>query len=73
MKTYLVNQEGYYGDFGGAYVPEILHQCVEDLKVNYLKVLESKEFKQEFEQLLKDYVGRPSPLYLAQRLSNVKI
>ena len=70
MKTYLVNQEGYYGDFGGAYVPEILHQCVEDLKVNYLKVLESKEFKQEFEQLLKDYVGRPSPLYLAQRLSN---
>ena len=70
MKTYLVNQEGYYGDFGGAYVPEILHQCVEDLKVNYLKVLESKEFKQEFEQLLKDYVGRPSPLYLAQRLSH---
>ena len=70
MKTYLVNQEGYYGDFGGAYVPEILHQCVEDLKVNYLKILESKEFKQEFEQLLKDYVGRPSPLYLAQRLSH---
>lgn len=70
MKTYLVDQEGYYGDFGGAYVPEILHQCVEDLKVNYLKVLESKEFKQEFEQLLKDYVGRPSPLYLAQRLSH---
>ena len=70
MKTYLVNQEGYYGDFGGAYVPEILHQCVEDLKENYLKVLESKEFKQEFEQLLKDYVGRPSPLYLAQRLSH---
>ena len=70
MKTYLVNQEGYYGDFGGAYVPEILHQCIEDLKENYLKVLESKEFKQEFEQLLKDYVGRPSPLYLAQRLSH---
>lgn len=69
MKTYLVDQDGYYGEFGGAYVPEILHRCVEDLKENYLKVLESDDFKQEFQQLLKDYVGRPSPLYLAQRLS----
>lgn len=70
MKTYLVDQEGYYGEFGGAYVPEILHQCVEDLKENYLKVLESEDFQQEFQQLLTDYVGRPSPLYLAHRLSN---
>ncbi len=69
MKTYLVDQDGYYGEFGGAYVPEILHRCVEDLKENYLKVLESDDFKQEFQQLQKDYVGRPSPLYLAQRLS----
>lgn len=69
MKTYLVDQDGYYGEFGGAYVPEILHRCVEDLKENYLKVLESDDFKLEFQQLLKDYVGRPSPLYLAQRLS----
>ena len=69
MKTYLVDQDGYYGEFGGAYVPEILHRCVEDLKENYLKVLERDDFKQEFQQLLKDYVGRPSPLYLAQRLS----
>ena len=69
MKTYLVDQDGYYGEFGGAYVPEILHRCVEDLKENYLKVLESDDFKQEFQQLRKDYVGRPSPLYLAQRLS----
>lgn len=69
MKTYLVDQDGYYGEFGGAYVPEILHRCVEDLKENYLKVLKSDDFKQEFQQLLKDYVGRPSPLYLAQRLS----
>ena len=69
MKTYLADQDGYYGEFGGAYVPEILHRCVEDLKENYLKVLESDDFKQEFQQLLKDYVGRPSPLYLAQRLS----
>lgn len=69
MKTYQVNQDGYYGDFGGAYIPEILHQCVKDLQDAYLKVLESDDFKKEFAQLLKDYVGRPSPLYLAQRLS----
>ena len=69
MKTYLVNEEGYYGEFGGAYIPEILHRCVEDLKNTYLKVLQSADFKQEFDALLRDYVGRPSPLYLATRLS----
>ena len=69
MKTYLVNEEGYYGEFGGAYIPEILHRCVEDLKNTYLKVLQSVDFKQEFDALLRDYVGRPSPLYLANRLS----
>lgn len=69
MKTYLVNEEGYYGEFGGAYIPEILHRCVEDLKNTYLKVLQSTDFKQEFDALLRDYVGRPSPLYLANRLS----
>jgi len=69
MKTYLVNEEGYYGDFGGAYVPEILYKCVEELKNNYLDILQSEDFKKEFNALLKDYVGRPSPLYLANRLS----
>ena len=69
MKTYQVNEEGYYGNFGGAYIPEILHRCVTDLKEAYLKVLESQNFKDEFAQLLRDYVGRPSPLYLAKRLS----
>ena len=69
MKTYLVNEEGYYGEFGGAYIPEILHRCVEDLKNTYLKVLQSADFKQEFDALLRDYVGRPSPLYLANSLS----
>lgn len=69
MKSFLVDQNGYYGEFGGAYIPEILHKCVEDLKNNYLKVLQSDDFKNEFEQLLRDYVGRPSPLYLANRLS----
>lgn len=69
MKTYQVNNEGYYGEFGGAYIPEILHRCVEELKNAYMEVLESEDFKQEFNQLLRDYVGRPSPLYPANRLS----
>ncbi|WP_353333979.1 tryptophan synthase subunit beta [Bacteroides sedimenti] len=71
MKTYLVNEEGYYGEFGGAYIPEILHHCVEELKNKYLEVLHSEEFKKEFNTLLRDYVGRPSPLYLANRLSDI--
>ena len=57
--SFLVNQDGYYGEFGGAYVPEILHKCVEELQNTYLKVLQSEDFKQEFDQLLRDYVGRP--------------
>ena len=69
MKSFLVDQDGYYGEFGGAYVPEILHKCVEELTNKYLEVIESEEFKKEFEQLLRDYVGRPSPLYPARRLS----
>jgi tryptophan synthase beta chain len=69
MKTYQVDENGYYGEFGGAYIPEILHQCVEDLKNTYLKVIESESFQKEFHRLLKDYVGRPSPLYYAKRLS----
>ena len=68
-KTFLVNDEGYYGRFGGCYVPEILHGCVEELRRTYLSVLESDDFRQEFDRLLHDYVGRPSPLYLAGRLS----
>lgn len=69
MKTYHVNKEGYYGEFGGAYVPEILHRCVEELQNVYLDVLESESFRNEYNNLLRNYVGRPSPLYLAQRLS----
>lgn len=67
--NYLVDNNGYYGEFGGAYIPEILHKCVEDLQKNYLSVFESDEFKQEYNQLLRDYVGRPSPLYYSKRLS----
>ncbi len=69
MKTYQVDKEGFYGTFGGAYIPEILHRCVEDLRNAYLEVLDSEDFKREYNELLRDYVGRPSPLYLAKRLS----
>ncbi|WP_425077528.1 tryptophan synthase subunit beta [Psychroserpens sp. S379A] len=73
---YNINNKGYYGEFGGAYIPEMLYPNVEELRQNYLKVLAEPSFKQEFDQLLKDYVGRPSPLYFAKRLSekyNTKI
>lgn len=69
MKTYHVNEEGYYGKFGGAYVPEILYKTVDDLRKAYLPILESEAFHKEYHALLKDYVGRPSPLYHARRLS----
>ena len=67
--NYQVDEKGYYGRFGGAYIPEILHKCVEDLRRNYLRVLESESFREEYRTLLCDYVGRPSPLYFARRLS----
>ena len=60
---------GFYGRFGGAYVPEILYKCVTDLQETYLPIIESEEFKTEYRSLLRDYVGRPSPLYYARRLS----
>lgn len=69
MKDYQVNDDGYYGEFGGVYVPEILYGCVEELRKNYLPIIQSESFKNEFDGLLRDYVGRPSPLYLAPRLS----
>ncbi|NGF55071.1 tryptophan synthase subunit beta [Parapedobacter sp. SGR-10] len=69
MSKYQVNDKGYYGPFGGAYIPEMLYPNVEELQAQYLKIMEDSSFKEEFEQLLKDYVGRPSPLYPAKRLS----
>lgn len=66
---YNVNEKGYYGEFGGAFIPEMLYPNVEELRQNYLKVMAEPEFQKEFDQLLKDYVGRPSPLYYAKRLS----
>ena len=61
--------EGYYGDFGGAYIPEMLYGNVETLKTQYLQIMQDPIFQAEFQHLLKDYVGRPTPLFLAERLS----
>lgn len=67
--NYNVNEHGYYGRFGGAYIPEILYSNVEELKNNYLRIIGSADFQKEFDTLMKDYVGRPSPLYYAGRMS----
>ncbi|MCE7055697.1 tryptophan synthase subunit beta [Algoriphagus sp. AGSA1] len=64
-----VDEKGFYGKFGGAYIPEMLHPNVEELKENYESIIASREFQDEFRGLLKDYVGRPTPLYFASRLS----
>lgn len=69
MKNFNVDSNGYYGRFGGAYVPEILHANVERLKNAYLREIQDDAFQKEFRDLLRDYVGRPSPLYFARRLS----
>lgn len=69
MANFNIDKNGFYGEFGGSFVPESLQSCIEELRENYLKVLESKEFKDEYMELLRDYVGRPSPLYLARRMS----
>ncbi|OBX22886.1 MULTISPECIES: tryptophan synthase subunit beta [Bizionia] len=74
--TYNINEKGYYGEFGGAFIPEMLYPNVEELRQKYLKVMAEPDFQKEFKALLKDYVGRPSPLYFAKRLSekyNTKI
>ena len=67
--AFAVDEKGYYGKFGGAYIPEMLYPNVEELRENYLEIMGRPEFKTQFDQLLKDYVGRPTPLYLAERLS----
>ena len=69
MNSYQIDQSGFYGSYGGAYIPEILYKTVEDLRRQYLPIIESEEFLHEYYQLLRDYVGRPSPLYYARRMS----
>jgi tryptophan synthase beta chain len=63
------DEQGYYGDFGGAYIPEMLHLNVESLRENYISIYNDPVFQQEYNDLLRDYVGRPTPLFLAERLS----
>ena len=60
--SYNVNNNGYYGEFGGAYIPEMLLHNIDELKENYIKIISDDSFQKEFNQLIKDYVGRPSPL-----------
>ncbi len=67
--SYHADARGYYGKFGGAYIPEMLYPNVEELRTHYLGIIEDPEFQKEFRGLLKNYVGRPTPLYLAKRLS----
>lgn len=66
---YNPDKNGYYGQFGGAFIPELLYPNAKELEDNYIQIIESEEFQKEYKALLKDYVGRPSPLYLAKRLS----
>ena len=74
--NYNIDQNGYYGDFGGAYIPEMLYTNIFELKQKYISIINDISFKKEFNQLLEEYVGRPTPLYFAKRLSkkyNTKI
>ena len=66
---FAVNEKGYYGNFGGAYIPEMLYPNVEELRQKYLGIISEPSFKAELDALLKDYVGRPTPLYFAKTLS----
>jgi tryptophan synthase beta chain len=69
MSPYHVDEHGFYGEFGGAFIPEMLYPNVEELRTRYLEIMGDPEFQSEFNALLKDYVGRPTPLYRADRLS----
>jgi len=69
MKRYSVDEKGYYGQFGGAYIPEMLYPNVEELRENYLKIIAEPAFQHDFARLLQDFVGRPTPLFFAERLS----
>lgn len=69
MKAYTQSCDGFYGKFGGAYIPELLFNNVDELQKNYKKIIHSSEFKKQLNKLLKDYVGRPTPLYFSEALS----
>lgn len=67
---YKVDKKGFYGEFGGAYIPEMLYPNIKELEENYLGIIDSREFRDEFKLLLRDYAGRPTPLFKAERLSS---
>lgn len=67
--SYQVDEKGYYGDFGGAYIPEMLYPNVEELRSRYIEIMQEESFQEEFHDLLREYVGRPTPLYYAKRFS----
>lgn len=67
--NYQVDTKGYFGDFGGAFIPEILYPNIQELRAKYLEIMQSADFQEEFDSLLRDYVGRPTPLYFAKRLA----
>ncbi len=69
QNNFAVDEHGYYGDFGGAFIPEMLYPNVKELQEQYLKIMYDPAFQEAFQQLLTDYVGRPTPLFLAERLS----
>ena len=71
MESFHINENGYYGTFGGCHVPESLMKPLEELRQNYVRIIESEEFQKEFRRLLRDYVGRPTPLYSAPNLSRI--
>ena len=68
-KKYAPNEQGYFGEFGGAFIPEMLHANVENIRKQYLQIIGDPSFKKEYDDLLKHYVGRPTPLYFAKRMS----
>lgn len=67
--SYFVDEKGYYGEYGGAFIPEMMYRNIEELRINYRSILDDQDFQKEFDGLLRDYVGRPTPLYYAERLS----
>ena len=69
QNNFAVNEHGYYGKFGGAFIPEMLYPNVKQLQQQYLQIMYEPAFQAEYQQLLRDYVGRPTPLYLSERLS----
>ena len=71
--NYDVSEKGYYGRFGGAYIPEMLYPNVEELRENYLQIISTPEFQHEFHSLLKDFVGRPTPLYFASQIGRAHV